>query len=766
MSTTKKVLTAIFSILIIGAFAFLITWGIINWSKVKEGMSGSGLYTQDDIQNAYEDGYNTALTDKDEYDKLINSYRETISTQNDLISQHASEAAALNNSIKDHQGQINTLNEQKAALEKQIDNLNIIKENNDTIIEELNDEIGALNYRVQVLQTSKDQNANQIAALNSQIENLQSLNAQLQETNELNLQTINGLNAQIASLNEQIDHLHTQIQTNLTAVTDLNSRITELQNSVAYYEQYIAKFETDNKVTVTFEFAGTVYNLQLVEKGSKVTVAEPTSTEYLIFNGWTVNNEPIDLSTFVVNEKVTIVADVTYRYAVKFVVEGEVKSTQIVEQGQYVDEPTKPRKTGYTFDYWTYGDAEVIFDQFPITQNVTFIAKFTRLYDVSFVYEGETLTTRRIKENATTTPYAVTSTERKVFNGWTVNGEIVSVNDYHITADTVFVADITYKYEVLFMVDGNVHNRQMVEKQTVLTVPSKPTKTDYTFEGWSLDGNRVLIINNYVITEDTTFTAIFRLSTFTIEFKNGNSVVSSYQAKEGQYLSNIPKVYDNAFAGWSTDGITIIDLSEYTVYGDETFIAVYAGVYETGTDNMLMSWAYLLDNLYFDYRNGCVMYYANTKTIAGDLILPTCVNELGNDLFTGCKTLTSVTITGENVIIGDNAFANCTNLCGVDFIGSVKIIGDNAFKGCISMNGMIIKSTPTITIGANAFSGCTSLSAVWFEIDTNEETPYINIQSNTFSNVPAYLEIYIPYDVFSVHYDGNWDMYSEMIRWY
>ena len=52
MSTTKKVLTAIFSILIIGAFAFLLTWGIINWSKVKDGMAGNGLYTEEDIQKS------------------------------------------------------------------------------------------------------------------------------------------------------------------------------------------------------------------------------------------------------------------------------------------------------------------------------------------------------------------------------------------------------------------------------------------------------------------------------------------------------------------------------------------------------------------------------------------------------------------------------------------------------------------------------------------------------------------------------------------
>lgn len=104
MSTTRKVLTIIFSILIIGAFAFLLTWGIINWSKVKDGMAGNGLYTQEDVQKSYEDGYSTALKDKEEYDKLINSYRDTITTQNDLISQYTSEATALTILLKTIKG--------------------------------------------------------------------------------------------------------------------------------------------------------------------------------------------------------------------------------------------------------------------------------------------------------------------------------------------------------------------------------------------------------------------------------------------------------------------------------------------------------------------------------------------------------------------------------------------------------------------------------------------------------------------------------------
>ena len=65
---TKKVLTIVFSLLIVFAFGFVLTWGIINFNKVKDGMSGTELYTNEDIEKSYQDGYDTALKDKDEYD--------------------------------------------------------------------------------------------------------------------------------------------------------------------------------------------------------------------------------------------------------------------------------------------------------------------------------------------------------------------------------------------------------------------------------------------------------------------------------------------------------------------------------------------------------------------------------------------------------------------------------------------------------------------------------------------------------------------------
>ena len=106
MSATKKILIAIFSILLIGVLAFLITWGVINFNKVKDLMSGTGIYNKTDVDNAYNDGYNTALKDKNEWDKLLNDYRDTITVQTDTISQLNSEKSALDKSIKDYETQV------------------------------------------------------------------------------------------------------------------------------------------------------------------------------------------------------------------------------------------------------------------------------------------------------------------------------------------------------------------------------------------------------------------------------------------------------------------------------------------------------------------------------------------------------------------------------------------------------------------------------------------------------------------------------------
>lgn len=584
MSTTKKVLTIIFSILIIGVFAFLLTWGIINWSKVKDGMAGNGLYTQEDIQKSYEDGYSTALKDKDEYDKLINSYRDTITTQNDLISQYTSEATALNNSIKDYQGQVATLNEQRAALETQIETLNTIKASNETTITELNGQIAELSTQILTLQGNKDENERQIAALTEQLSNLQNLNTQLQENNALNAKTINGLNAQIASLNNQIADLTLQTQNNSSVVNALNAKIAELQKSVSYYEQYLSTLESGEQVVATFEFDGSVYNIQVVNKNSLLTVATPPSTAYVIFNGWTVDGEPIDLATYRITANTKIVADVTHKYEVNFMVDGENYHNEIVLKNANVTPPAAPTKNGYVFEGWTIdGNSVVNLNAYTVTQNVTFTAKFTKQYSVVFKYEDTTLKNETVKSGNYATAPETNSTAYKVFNGWKVNGVAVNVSEYRITSDTVFVADITYKYDVKFIADGKTHNTQIIERNGKPIVPANPTKPNYVFVGWSIDGTNTVNVSNYTVTENVTFTAIFRVDKFTVTFKNGNATVATQEVQNGGYAT-MPTFTSDTFVGWTVDGKTVINLATYKITANTTFTAKFGTWTRLGDD--------------------------------------------------------------------------------------------------------------------------------------------------------------------------------------
>lgn len=584
MSTTKKVLTIIFSILIIGVFAFLLTWGIINWSKVKDGMAGNGLYTQEDVQKSYEDGYSTALKDKEEYDKLINSYRDTITTQNDLISQYTSEATALNNSIKDYQGQVATLNEQRAALETQIETLNTIKTSNEITITELNGQIAELSTQILTLQGNKDENERQIAALTEQLTNLQNLNTQLQENNALNAKTINGLNAQIASLNNQIADLTLQTQNNSSVVNALNAKIAELQKSVSYYEQYLSTLESGEQVVATFEFDGSVYNIQVVNKNSLLTVATPPSTAYVIFNGWTVDGEPIDLATYRITANTKIVADVTHKYEVNFMVDGENYHNEIVLKNANVTPPAAPTKNGYVFEGWTIdGNSVVNLNAYTVTQNVTFTAKFTKQYSVVFKYEDTTLKNETVKSGNYATAPETNSTAYKVFNGWKVNGVAVNVSEYRITSDTVFVADITYKYDVKFIADGKTHNTQIIERNGKPIVPANPTKPNYVFVGWSIDGTNTVNVSNYTVTENVTFTAIFRVDKFTVTFKNGNATVATQEVQNGGYAT-MPTFNSDTFVGWTVDGKTVINLATYKITANTTFTAKFGTWTRLGDD--------------------------------------------------------------------------------------------------------------------------------------------------------------------------------------
>lgn len=573
MGRLGKTLVSVGSILIVAVVGILI---YCYWPAITGTVNNNKYYTQEDVQKAYDDGYadgnksESELTTKYEYYKsLVDDYYVQVTTLNEEINK-------LSNDNASYSTQVKNLTTQKTNLQTQVDNLTSIKEANESTIADLNNQITNLQSQVKNLTNSSEDKSEQIGNLNTQISNLQNTVSQLQTTNKMNLDTITSLNSQISSLNAQISEMTENSQNYTGKINALNSKISELQKSIAYYEAYIAQLENAEQVVATFEFDGSVYNIQIVNKGSKLSVVTPTSTEYKIFNGWKVNGQAIDLNTFTITTNTKIVADITYKFDVKFKVENEIVSNQIIVKDDFASLPSNPTKEGYEFDGWSLNGVNVISDiaTKPVTENTTYIAVFTKLHTVTFVYENETKSTQTIRNGELAKNVSITNTDYKVFNGWKVDNKFVEVSSYAIYNDITFIADITYKYDVRFKVDDAIYNSQIVTKNEYATLPTNPTKDGYEFDGWSVNGVDILTdIATTKVSENITYLAVFT-KLYSVQFVNDGVTLSSQIVRNGNCASlpSSPSKYGYNFGGWSLNGTDIVSnietkpVTENTIY--------------------------------------------------------------------------------------------------------------------------------------------------------------------------------------------------------
>ena len=112
-----------------------------------------------------------------------------------------------------------------------------------------------------------------------------------------------------------------------------------------------------------------------------------------------------------------------------------------------------------------------------------------------------------------------------------------------------------------------------------------------------------------------------------------------------------------------------------------------------------------------------------------NITIPDGVTSIGNGAFGNCRSLSSITIPNSVTSIGNSAFSSCDSLSSITIPNSVTFIGSWAFSGCSSLSSITIPDSVT-SIGKSAFQFCSSLSSI--NVDENNEN-YCSLNGNLYN---------------------------------
>lgn len=232
-------------------------------------------------------------------------------------------------------------------------------------------------------------------------------------------------------------------------------QIEELNNTITFYEKLLEAYENSDKLIVTF---------MLVDNGKET---------------------PYDV--------------------------------QAVEPSAYLSAVMAPEKDDFEGWALTKG-GELINDltTIQVTENMTIYGMCTNT--VTFMVNGEEYTTQEVSYGECAQNVVIENTTYELYNGWRINDELVLIETYNIYSDTIFNADITYKYDVKFIVDNEEYNTQIVIENGFAELPAEPVKEGYDFKGWSIDKLNIVNVPEIKITTNTNFTAMFTIN-FTGSYK-------------------------------------------------------------------------------------------------------------------------------------------------------------------------------------------------------------------------------------------------------
>jgi uncharacterized repeat protein (TIGR02543 family) len=185
-----------------------------------------------------------------------------------------------------------------------------------------------------------------------------------------------------------------------------------------------------------------------------------------------------------------------------------VTAEQLLE-GETATEPTAPTKSGYTFDVWTFEDAEFDFAT-PITTDITLVATWIENFTVSFDSDGgSAVTSQEVTSGTAATEPSDPTKAGHVFDEWQLDASAFDfatliTEDIELTATWIELFTVTFDSQ-----GGSAVTAQEVEDGDTATEPTDPTLADHTFQHWSLTVDGTAYNFATAITADLTLYAIW-----------------------------------------------------------------------------------------------------------------------------------------------------------------------------------------------------------------------------------------------------------------
>ena len=167
------------------------------------------------------------------------------------------------------------------------------------------------------------------------------------------------------------------------------------------------------------------------------------------------------------------------------------------------------------------------------------------------------------------------------------------------------------------------------------------------------------------------------------------------------------------------DGVTSIGSNVFSECSSLTSISIPATLTSIGGGSfyrcLSLESVYISDiaawcNINFNDYCSAYSLYLNGELLT-ETVIPKTVTKINNNVFSGCKSLKSISIPEGVTQIGRFAFYSCSNLSSISIPDSVTQIGHYAFCECSKLTNIVIPKGVT-QIGDGTFSGCSQLISV------------------------------------------------------